>query len=79
MDPAEPGTYGSGAVTLVWSWTGGGIHKATELVGLQGEEFCEKQARLQELMNTAELQQQGMEPAGEASSSRRDHGPPAAG
>jgi hypothetical protein len=30
-------------------------------------------------MNTAELQQQAMEPAGEASGSQRDHGPPAAG
>jgi hypothetical protein len=40
----------------------------SELAGLQGEELREKQARLQELLNTADLQQQAMEPDGEASS-----------
>jgi hypothetical protein len=37
---------------------------ATELAGLQGEELREKQARLQELLRTAELQQEAMGPAG---------------
>jgi hypothetical protein len=44
-----------------------------ELTGLQGEELREKQAQLQELLNTADLQQQVMEPDGEVSSTRRDH------
>jgi hypothetical protein len=45
----------------------------SELVGLQGEELREKQARLQELLNTADLQQQAMEPDGEASGTRCDN------
>jgi hypothetical protein len=45
----------------------------SELAGLQGEELREKQARLQELLNIADLQQQAMEPDGEASGTRRNH------
>jgi hypothetical protein len=45
----------------------------SKLAGLQGEELREKQARLQELLNTADLQQQAMEPDGEASGTRRDN------
>jgi hypothetical protein len=41
-----------------------------ELAGLQGEELREKQARLQELLNVGDLQQQAMEPDGEASGTR---------
>jgi hypothetical protein len=54
-------------------------YTATELAGLQGEELRKKQAHLQELLSTAELQKQAMEPVGEASGSQRDHGPPAMG
>jgi hypothetical protein len=39
----------------------------SELDGLQGEDLREKQARIQELLNAADLQQQVMEPRGEAS------------
>jgi hypothetical protein len=39
----------------------------SELDGLQGEDLREKQARIQELLNAADLQQQAMEPHGEAS------------
>jgi hypothetical protein len=39
----------------------------SELAGLQGEDLQEKQTRLQELLDTADLQQQVMEPHGEAS------------
>jgi hypothetical protein len=39
----------------------------SELDGLQGEDLQEKQARIQELLNAADLQQQAMEPRGEAS------------
>jgi hypothetical protein len=39
----------------------------SELDGLQGEDLREKQARIQELLNTADLQQQAMEPHEEAS------------
>jgi hypothetical protein len=39
----------------------------SELDGLQGEELREKQARIQELLDAADLQQQAMEPHGEAS------------
>jgi hypothetical protein len=39
----------------------------SELAGLQGEDLREKQAQLQELLDTADLQQQVMEPHGEAS------------
>jgi hypothetical protein len=39
----------------------------SELDGLQGEDLREKQARIQELLNAADLQQQAMEPRGEAS------------
>jgi hypothetical protein len=51
----------------------------TKLAGLKSEEFREKQARLQELLSSAELQQEAMGPTGEASSSRRDRDPPTAG
>jgi hypothetical protein len=40
---------------------------SSEMAGLQGEELREKQARLQELLNIADLQQQAMEPDGEVS------------
>jgi hypothetical protein len=43
---------------------------SSDLAGLQGEELREKQAWLQELLNTADLQQQAMEPDGEASGTR---------
>jgi hypothetical protein len=39
----------------------------SELAGLQGEDLREKQAWLQELLDAADLQQQAMEPNGEAS------------
>jgi hypothetical protein len=39
----------------------------SELDGLQGEDLREKQAQIQELLNAADLQQQAMEPHGEAS------------
>jgi hypothetical protein len=39
----------------------------SKLDGLQGEDLREKQARIQELLNAADLQQQAMEPCGEAS------------
>jgi hypothetical protein len=39
----------------------------SELDGLQGEDLWEKQARIQELLDAADLQQQAMEPRGEAS------------
>jgi hypothetical protein len=39
----------------------------SELDGLQGEDLREKQARIQELLDAADLQQQAMEPRGEAS------------
>jgi hypothetical protein len=45
----------------------------SELVSLQDKELREKQARLQELLNTADLQQQAIEPDGEASSTRCDN------
>jgi hypothetical protein len=44
-----------------------------ELAGLQGEDLREKQARLQELLDAADLQQQAMEPHGEASGTRHDN------
>jgi hypothetical protein len=40
---------------------------SSELAGLQGDELREKQAQLQELLNASDLQQQAMEPDGEAS------------
>jgi hypothetical protein len=40
---------------------------SSKLASLQGQELQEKQARLQELLNTADLQQQAMEPDREAS------------
>jgi hypothetical protein len=43
-----------------------------ELDGLQGEDLREKQARIQELLDAADLQQQAMEPRGEASGTRHD-------
>jgi hypothetical protein len=42
----------------------------SELDGLQGEDLQEKQARIQELLDAADLQQQVMEPRGEASGTR---------
>jgi hypothetical protein len=44
-----------------------------ETYQLQGEDLREKQARLQELLNAADLQQQAMEPHGEASGTRHDN------
>jgi hypothetical protein len=46
---------------------------ASELDGLQGEDLREKQARIQELLDAADLQQQAMEPRGEASGTRHDN------
>jgi hypothetical protein len=40
---------------------------SSDLAGLQGDELRENQARLQELLNATNLQQQAMEPDGEAS------------
>jgi hypothetical protein len=45
----------------------------SELAGLQGDDLWEKQARLQELLDTADLQQQAMEPNGEASGTGRNN------
>jgi hypothetical protein len=45
----------------------------SELDGLQGEDLREKQARIQELLNAADLQQQAMEPHGEASGTRYEN------
>jgi hypothetical protein len=45
----------------------------SELAGLQGEDLREKQARLQELLDAADLQQQAMEPHGETSGTRPDN------
>jgi hypothetical protein len=45
----------------------------SELAGLQGEDLQEKQARLQELLDAADLQQQAMEPDEEASGTRHDN------
>jgi hypothetical protein len=45
----------------------------SELDGLQGEDLQEKQARIQELLDAANLQQQAMEPRGEASGTRHDN------
>jgi hypothetical protein len=42
----------------------------SELDGLQGEDLREKQARIQELLDAADLQQQAMDPRGEASGTR---------
>jgi hypothetical protein len=42
----------------------------SELDGLQGEDMWEKQARIQELLDAADLQQQAMEPREEASGTR---------
>jgi hypothetical protein len=42
----------------------------SELDGLQGEDLREKQAWIQELLDAADLQQQAMDPRGEASSTR---------
>jgi hypothetical protein len=53
------------------------IHAAhyitSELASLQGEDLREKQARLQELLDAADLQQQAMEPNEEASGTRHDN------
>jgi hypothetical protein len=45
----------------------------SELDGLQGEDLREKQARIQELLDAADLQQQAMEPHGEASGTRHNN------
>jgi hypothetical protein len=45
----------------------------SELDGLQGEYLREKQARIQELLDAADLQQQAMEPCGEASGTRYEN------
>jgi hypothetical protein len=45
----------------------------SELAGLQGEDLREKQARLQEILDAADLQQQAMEPHGEASGTQHDN------
>jgi hypothetical protein len=45
----------------------------SELDGLQGEDFQEKHARIQELLNAADLQQQAMEPCGEASGTQYEN------
>jgi hypothetical protein len=45
----------------------------SELAGLQGDDLREKQARLREFLNAADLQQQAMEPDGEASGTRRNN------
>jgi hypothetical protein len=45
----------------------------SELDGLQGEDLREKQAQIQELLDAADLQQQAMEPHGEASGTRHDN------
>jgi hypothetical protein len=45
----------------------------SELAGLQGEDLWEKQARLWELLDAADLQQQEMEPNGETSGARPDN------
>jgi hypothetical protein len=45
----------------------------SELDGLQGEDLREKQARIQELLDAADLQQQAMEPYGEASGTRHNN------
>jgi hypothetical protein len=45
----------------------------SELAGLQGDDLREKQARLQELLDAADLQQQAMELGGEASGARHNN------
>jgi hypothetical protein len=45
----------------------------SELDGLQGKDLREKQARIQELLNATDLQQQEMEPRGEASGTRYEN------
>jgi hypothetical protein len=45
----------------------------SELDGLQGKDLREKQARIQELLNAVDLQQQAMEPHGEASGTRYEN------
>jgi hypothetical protein len=45
----------------------------SELAGLHGDDLREKQARLQELLDAADLQQQEMQPDGEASGTRNDN------
>jgi hypothetical protein len=45
----------------------------SKLDGLQGEDLPEKQARIQELLDAADLQQQAMEPRGETSGTRHDN------
>jgi hypothetical protein len=45
----------------------------SKLDGLQGEDLREKQAQIQELLDAADLQQQAMEPCGEASGTWHDN------
>jgi hypothetical protein len=45
----------------------------SELEGLQGEDLREKQARIQELLDAADLQQQAMEPRREVSGTRYEN------
>jgi hypothetical protein len=45
----------------------------SELDGLQGKDLREKQARIQELLDAADMQQQAMEPRGEASGTRYEN------
>jgi hypothetical protein len=45
----------------------------SELDGMQGKDLREKQAWIQELLDVADLQQQAMEPCGEASGTRHDN------
>jgi hypothetical protein len=48
-------------------------HITSELDGLQGEDLREKQARIQELLDAADLQQQAMELPGEARGTRYEN------
>jgi hypothetical protein len=45
----------------------------SELDELQGEDLQEKQARIQELLNAANLQQQAIEPRGEVNGTRYEN------
>jgi hypothetical protein len=48
-------------------------YNTSKLHGLQGEDLREKQARIQALLDAADLQQQAMEPRGEAIDTRHDN------
>jgi hypothetical protein len=58
-------TYSTPTKNLRAAW-----YITSELDGLQGEDLREKKARIQELLDTADLQQQAMDPHGEASGTR---------